>query len=315
MQSLNLRKVIAAGSLPSNSVTTHIGQDTHHKLGTRGTSPYSHSIWGKEHLDLFEGNNKHVWMDLKTGWCHLCQEPIGGTLGVHVGDRDHTNLQYFLNLYACFPRGSWSVDGLIKRCAVELPTLCGFATNHTSVDHLHIVDDAQRRAELEALLCSLCEAPYSALTHSLQGNGQFGFWYSGERIWKRQMTRMVGQMFPALSAGMMTNFTQKCWGRTNLDRMYDALHMQRIKRHYGWQPYENKEKKAFFMRQLLWEMECVEMRDEVSATAKLLNSIALRRMCFELIFLQSMDYMNRVQHVYSLLGRPSASELRMLNLN
>jgi hypothetical protein len=310
--SSDLRKLISSGGVLS-SQGARDGIDRDNKLGSRGTTPWSRSMFTPLGLDMFEGNNKQVWLDLKTGWCHLCQEPIGGSMGVHIGDRDHTNLQYFLNLYAVFPRPS-GAQQVLTSSKVLFPHIHRFATSHLSMDHLHVVDDATRRAELEACLVKLCEDPYNALTHSLQGKGQFSFWYSGERIWKRNVTKMVAQMFPAMSAGMMTNFTQKCWGRTNGDRMYDAMNIQRIKRHYGWEPYQNKEKKAFFMRQLFWEMENVEMRNNISETAKLLTDLAIRRMCFEMIFLQSMEYMNRVQRVYELLGRPTWQELRQLQV-
>jgi hypothetical protein len=284
------------------------------RVQSLSATPEGHSMFTELGLGIFECNNKQAWMDLKSGWCHLCQEPIGGTMGVHVGDRDHTNLQYFLNLYALYPRKGFGADQVLQGSAALYPFLHRYATTHLSTDHIHVMDDAMRRATTEAMLMRLCEPPYSALTHSLQGKGQFAFWYSGERIWKRHVTKMVAQMFPAMSAGAMTNFTQKCWGRTNGDRMYDALNFQRIKRHYGWAPYENKEKKAFFLRQLFWELETVEARRDVPDIAKLLVDLVMRRLCFEMIFLQSMEYMNRIQSVYDLLGRPTPQELQELNV-
>ncbi|KAG5482486.1 hypothetical protein CUR178_05625 [Leishmania enriettii] len=342
-------------------------------LGPKGSSTESRTLLSSLPVGMFEGLNRHVWVDSRRSFCHLCQEPVGNTTS-HTSDRDHTSMLFFLLLYTAYPRhdllteaaraptagenaASVANDGncasrpastrpsspppaqgratgspqsvhvskarldplFTPKCVLggakrQFPSLFRYVTDCRTTDRLHVVDDAVRRAELEALLLYLTHPPHQALSHVLQGQSPNGFWYSGERMWKAHITRIVAQLYPPMSAGMMTNFTQKCWGRSNGERLYDALCLHRIKAYHGWGPFESKERKAFFLRHLIWELLCVEVREEVSEEAKLLTSLALRRLAFEMVFLQSMDYMDRVQRVHKLLGSPTLEELKNMHV-
>ncbi|CAJ1007025.1 hypothetical protein Q4I28_002339 [Leishmania naiffi] len=339
----------------------------------KGSSTEGCTLLSSLPVGMFEGLNRHVWVDGRRGFCHLCQEPVSNVT-LHSSDRDHTSMLFFLLLYTAYPRHDllteaaqaptagekaavvvngancasrpssttpplpptaharatapsppvsvsknkisplFTPDCVLSGAKRHFPSLFRYVTDCRTTDRLHVVDDAVRRAELEALLLYLAHPPHQALSHVLQGQSPNGFWYNGERMWKAHITRIVTQLYPPMSAGMMTNFTQKCWGRTNGERLYDALCLHRMKAYHGWGPFESKERKAFFLRHLIWELLCVEVRDEVSEEAKLLTSLALRRLAFEMVFLQSMDYMDRVQRVHELLGSPTLDELKSLNV-
>ncbi|GET87386.1 hypothetical protein, conserved [Leishmania tarentolae] len=359
-----LRENAVQSVLDAEDSTTGVSEPLS-SLSPKGSSTEGRTLLSSLPVGVFEGLNRHIWVDTKRSFCHLCQEPVGNAT-IHSSDRDHTSMLFFLLLYTAYPRHDLLTDAaraptageraaaMVKDgvCASKpslpaecnraagvpqtiscsrsklgplftprqvlsgakqhFPSLFRYVTDCRTTDRLHVVDDAVRRAELEALLLYLAHPPHQALSHVLQGQSPNGFWYNGERMWKAHISRIVAQLYPPMSAGMMTNFTQKCWGRSNGERLYDALCLHRIKAYYGWGPFESKERKAFFLRHLIWELLCVEVRDEVSEEAKLLTSLALRRLAFEMVFLQSMDYMDRVQRVYELLGSPSLEELKSL---
>ena len=363
--------------------------------------------------DIIECNNKAAWADHRTGYCHLCREPIGGSIGIHIGDRDHTSMQVCMIFSSIYPR-SWKPKELFNdirsSCGMEVEArpngnatrssnprvsaiemelrrklfspVLAFATNSNNCDHLHAYDDTKRRAELESLILHLIDGgtmsridssltkwssvpeelldepfqqmrlndarpaahtptmpltalvdaplnldaenalvrtrrpPNAVLTHSIvEPNGSFPFWYSGERMWKRHMIKMITMMFPPMQAGVLTNFSQKCWGRVNGERMFDALHIQNVRKSLNLPLVpENKERKAFFVRAILWELVSAKMRPGVTPATEALIEITIRRFCFELIFLQTMVYMNKVQDVVESMEYAEFDELKRLNL-
>lgn len=289
------------------------GIDEEVRLCSRGSTPDSRGLFDPLGLDMFEGNGKQMWMDLKSGWCHLCQEPIGSSMGIHIGDRDHICLALFVHLYVNYPR-RWSPEGVMLSSECQFPSVHNHASTHTTTDHLHELTDAQRRADLEAILLHLCHAPHRALSHVLQGRSPSAFWYSGERMFKINLSRLASVMLPPMNAGVLTTFTHKCWGRSNLERMYDALNISRINKTFGVDGKTTKDHKAYYMRSIFYELQSAPYRDDIDEVTRLLIASAKRRLSFECIFLQSMHYMNRIQDIVAQLEYPTPEMLQQMNL-
>lgn len=283
---------------------------------TKGTSMDAQSLFHQPHRHLFTGWVKDSFVDSDSEWCYLCQEPLGVSSGTHVGERDHTNLQLFLYLNAIYPR-TWNAKNLLNHMRQSMPSLHRYATTALTTNHLHTQDDFERRQELEALIRHLARPPHQALTAVLQGVAPLSVWYSGERMWKAAVTRACVELFPPMAAGIMTNFTQKCWSRTNEERLYDALHIASIQREFGREVdiKTSKDARAFYMRALLWELLSVVTKDNLDEVTRLLVQIALQRMCFEQIFLCSMIYMNRVHKIVEELEYPSLATLHKWRLD
>lgn len=258
--------------------------------------------------DIFEGNNKHLWLDLKAGWCHLCQEPIGGTMGIHLSDRDHICLSYFLHLFASYPR-RWEARKVLLDAKQFQSGLHRACTTHTTADHLHSKEDAIRRAELQSLFTHLSEPPHCALPHSLHGRTPMAYWVSGERTFKVNVTKLLCSSLPPMSAGMLSYVAQKCWGRSNLERLYDALNFETVLKGYKAALVSGREKKAFFVRSVLWELICSEVREDTSPVTHALIHETLKRVSMELVYLQTMQYMNRIQDLVEKMGYPQPKEL------
>jgi hypothetical protein len=274
------------------------------------------SLWDERPFDVVEGNAKQQWVDVDRGWCYMCQEAFGTNLGVHLSDRDHVSLSYFLVMYTQYPR-EWDAARTLAAAQHRFATVAGHAAGiPLSADHLHCSQDAARRAELRALLMHLMAPPHHALQHALQGTANLGLSMSGERMFKETHSRLHATMFPPSAAGVHTQFTHKCWGRTNCERIYDALDLAELQQRYGATVQTSRGGKTALLRTLFFELcAAVDAKDGVGAddvTLVLLRE-ALRRMAFELTFLVGMGYMNRVQTLVQRLGYPTLEALHELN--
>jgi hypothetical protein len=269
-------------------------------------------MWDPLQLDVFEGSAKHHWVDMQRGWCHLCQEPVGTNLGVHLSERDHVCLGVFMFMIAHYPR-TWGTAQVVRDGLRRFPGVSGNAVAAPwCQDHLHTSSDEVRRAELHAILVELTGPPHCALQHALQSRAPMNLWVSGERMYKIVLSRLVTVMLPPMAPGVHSQFTHKCWGRSNLERMYEGLRIADIKRGFGVEPKTNKDGRAYWMRLLFWElMTALDNRPRGDATAVLLEE-ALRRLAFELTHHMSMYYMNRAYDVWVKAGRPSPQRLHEL---
>jgi len=315
MESALWRQISSAFSKPpTRPVARHL------RLATRGVTPYSTTHVNSDHSlqsDLFEGYNKHGWMDARRAWCHLCNEPIGTALSIHVGDRDHMNMTLMLFVAATYPRQN-NPRATVTDARLYLRRLgvVPFEGGKIGTEKFHATADLRRRQELRALLSHVMRD--GLVGDSLRGNAQPAHAASGEKMMKDEMTRHVVRAFPPMSAGQMTQLTHKCWGRTNLERLYDALHLDAL-RSPEKPVLTTKDAKGSVMRQLFFELFSALARvHEVGIECQLRSLIldeVVRRLCFELVFLQSMAYMAAVNNVWEQLEYPQQQGVELMGLN
>eukprot|EP00656_Telonema_subtile_P047163 TRINITY_DN54028_c0_g1_i1.p1 TRINITY_DN54028_c0_g1~~TRINITY_DN54028_c0_g1_i1.p1 ORF type:complete len:276 (+),score=13.05 TRINITY_DN54028_c0_g1_i1:42-830(+) len=256
----------------------------------------------------------------------LCEEPVGILAAVHSGDRDHMCIHFFLLLHAHMPMRSWGSAHAVLEAAQELGNdgngrlmdkgrlVRHVSATHTMV-HLHTQPDAVRRAELHSLLLHLTRPPHKVITHALQGRAEVGVWYSGERMFRAELARKSTQLFPPMSAGVITQFNHKCWGRTNLERTFDALNIAGILNAYGAPAPTEKDDKAYFMRSLFAVLMHAPITEGVNEVGIELARVARQRLVFEMIFLQSMQFMVKAQAAMKRLGYPTYDDLVALGLS
>ncbi|KEG05537.1 hypothetical protein DQ04_20741000 [Trypanosoma grayi] len=151
-----------------------------------------------------------------------------------------------------------------------------------------------------------------------------------------------------MAAGVLTQIAHKCWGRSNLESVFDALRMQALvkqrcretivgasasatvasrrgsptsTRNLAWKAtlqrgLSTKSEKASFVRLLLWELttrieEAAGCDNALPVTEVecLMLELARRRLAFEMVYLQSMKYMQHVDATFREMSFPSPEGL------
>jgi hypothetical protein len=301
---------------------------------------------------------------------------------MHIGEREHVVQSVFVYLNALYPR-TWSARRVLaeatahgRRFAVPRPATVPASprlvaacdspiaalARHTRQDtattdpaHLFTLDDAHRYSELEALILhaalpsdaqSSSSSSSSLLQHVLQQSHHIPLHTQGEKMFKSTLSRMLVEMLPALSPVAHTQVTHKAWGRTNLERMYEALRIARIQERVGGTPVTTKDGRAYLMRNLFFELivateaaSCAAPVQDASDAAQppqtpsattssvvggggdalsgdvgaVLGAEILRRLSFELIFSSAALFMNRAEAAVECLEFPTVDDLARWN--
>ncbi|EKF98713.1 hypothetical protein TCSYLVIO_010384 [Trypanosoma cruzi] len=319
------------------------------RVGLRGSSPMCRSTFAQEghpcwlQNRIFDAPNKHLFLDPGGTWCHLCREPLGTSAAGHLSDREHHNHQLFLFLAAAFPRGVhgehqrflYSPNAVLDDATVLFPKLM----QAVGEGNMHTEQDALRRASLESMLIYLSDGglcggkPVLTVFH---GSVPPELAHSGERLFKSDVSRLIVEWFPALGPGAITQIAHKCWGRSNLESIFDALRMQSLvdrrgrevagvlsplARNRAWRTtlqrqLSTKTEKATFVRLLMWELttRCEEAAGcdaalPLTETEQLMLELTRRRLAFEMVYLQSMKYMQHADQLLREMLFPSLETL------
>ncbi|RNE99634.1 uncharacterized protein Tco025E_08966 [Trypanosoma conorhini] len=319
------------------------------RVGPRGSSLACHSPFLQDGSPcwiqnrIFDAPNKHLFLDPGGSWCHLCREPLGVSAAGHLSDREHHNHQLFLFLAAAFPRGeygehfrpSFSPHAVFTGAARSFPRLVQTVVG----GHVHTEQDALRRASLESMLIDLSDGESRGgrpILTAFHGAVAPELAHSGERLFKGAVSRLIVEWFPALGPGAITQIAHKCWGRSNLESVFDALRMQSLvnwrcsdaaweaspaARNIAWKSVlrrtlSTKTEKATFVRSLLWELttRCEEAAGcdkalPYTETEKLMLELTRRQLAFEMVFLQSMKYMQHADQLLREMSFPSVDTL------
>lgn len=217
--------------------------------------------------------------------------------------------------------------------------------------HLH-----QQRTELQALLTvAMDETDFfhhwlnrggSLATRSVCAQLPPGLIGQGEKTFRADVTRVVAATLPVTAPMVTAAFAQKSWGRTNLSRLYDSLHIERIHAKVLGRPVVprvGRSEKSGVMRQLLTELhhaaslvrgsddendedededgeDCrhddhypMKKPKEVDILSGQLAEMILSRLGSEAVLTMSHIYMERAWRVAALTGFPRPEELDLLD--
>ena len=122
----------------------------------------------------------------------------------------------------------------------------------------------ERRMELQALMAAAMDPSGhfdpcggGQATRAVCAQLPPGLIGQGEKTFRADVTRVVAATMPAASPNVLAAFSQKAWGRTNLSRLFDSLHLERIQGKVlarPVQPRSGRSEKSAVMRQLITEL-------------------------------------------------------------
>ncbi|KAG8346414.1 hypothetical protein ERJ75_000258600 [Trypanosoma vivax] len=287
-------------------------------------------------------------------YCRLCREPVEVPIR-HCAWWDHVTRMAAIRLTAIYPR-RWEPAVLERDAQAVLPAtvmtaqrphpFCecsagGSVPRDLCSCFVFEKEAIVRRAELRALLRFLCaetecgaESYAPALRESLLLNSHSSSGASvGERTFREFISRQITILLPPMAPEPTTRLQQRCWGRKNLEIMFDLLEVGNLQQLVG-APVKavTKTEKATVMRQIVYELASVlaecdtaevmmaggvrcskdtssRAKNEATILTRLVVEMTLQRLSHELIHLHMMILMDQVWDIYAGLGYPSEEAL------
>lgn len=287
----------------------------------------------------FVGNLSGVWLDDDTNYCSLCREPAQSRSS-HIGfERDHHAINFMFYFSVHFPIRMWSAARLHHDAKIRFPKLYRHVTSH----EFQTKDDVSRRAQLRAIIETLAKPPYRAVWRALSDALPPGLTGQGEKMLRESFARVTWPGAPHAGPNVMAAFSQKAWGRSNCELLYDLLNLGSMQESlFQTKAKTNKSDKSAVIRQLAVELHLLSTRQEVgqwsvessngdgesqqpvtttsdsnsrpsvgvlSEVCLHLADLALHRLCAEMVYLKSADYNVRAQRVIESLAYPTPAEL------